>query len=168
MEEWRYSATILDLGTRRFTPWEKAPGTQWIGGWVGPRAGLDAVEKRKISCPCWESNPGRPSRGPLLYRLCIETDLAAIISIFLTITPCSPVKGDRYFLETCCLHLQGRRLSQPLNSMNQTGSACCLLHAGFLLGLLFDPENRDDMFLRNVGWLSTVYTALHPRRQHTF
>jgi len=20
-------------------PWEKSPGTHWIGGWVGPRAG---------------------------------------------------------------------------------------------------------------------------------
>jgi hypothetical protein len=29
-------------------PWEKAPGTNWIGGWVGPRPGLDNVEKRKI------------------------------------------------------------------------------------------------------------------------
>jgi hypothetical protein len=26
-----------------------------------------------------------------------------------------------------------------------------LLHAGFLLGLFFDPENRVDMFLRNFG-----------------
>jgi hypothetical protein len=25
-----------------------APGTHWIGGWVGPRVGLNAVEKRKI------------------------------------------------------------------------------------------------------------------------
>jgi hypothetical protein len=25
-----------------------AHGTRWIGGWVGPRAGLDAVEKRDI------------------------------------------------------------------------------------------------------------------------
>jgi hypothetical protein len=24
-----------------FTPGEKAPGTQWIGGWVDPTAGLD-------------------------------------------------------------------------------------------------------------------------------
>jgi len=23
-------------------------GTHWVGGWVGPRAGLDAVAKRKI------------------------------------------------------------------------------------------------------------------------
>jgi hypothetical protein len=27
------------------------------------------------------------------------------------------------------------------------GSACCLLHAGFLLGLFFDPENGCYMFL---------------------
>jgi hypothetical protein len=29
----------------RFTPWERAPGTHWIGGWVGPRAGVDDIEK---------------------------------------------------------------------------------------------------------------------------
>jgi hypothetical protein len=32
----------------RFTPRETAPCTHWIGGWVGSRAGLDAVSKRKI------------------------------------------------------------------------------------------------------------------------
>jgi hypothetical protein len=32
----------------RFTPEERAPSTHWIGGWVGSRAGLDAVEKRKF------------------------------------------------------------------------------------------------------------------------
>jgi hypothetical protein len=36
------------------------PGTHWIGGWVGPRAGLKAVEKGKI-LPCRESNPARPA-----------------------------------------------------------------------------------------------------------
>jgi hypothetical protein len=35
-------------------------------------------------------------------------------------------------------------------------------HAGFLIGLHFDPEDGGDMFLRNVGWLSTDYTALYP------
>jgi hypothetical protein len=29
-------------------PQEKAPGTHWIGGWVGASVVLDAVEKRKI------------------------------------------------------------------------------------------------------------------------
>jgi hypothetical protein len=30
-----------------FTRREIAPSTHWIGGWVGPRASLDAVVKRK-------------------------------------------------------------------------------------------------------------------------
>jgi len=41
---------------------------------VSPRAGLDAVAKRKILCSCWEWNPGRPARSLVtilteLYRL---------------------------------------------------------------------------------------------------
>jgi hypothetical protein len=47
---------ILDLGTSwrsasrlgSSTPGERAPGTHWIG-WVGPRAGLDDVERRRLS-----------------------------------------------------------------------------------------------------------------------
>jgi hypothetical protein len=35
----------------RFSPRERASGTHWIGGWVGSRAGLDAVVKRKIPSP---------------------------------------------------------------------------------------------------------------------
>jgi hypothetical protein len=31
---------------------------------------------------------------------------------------------------------------------------------GILLGLVFDPEDGSDMFLRNVGCLSTDYTSL--------
>jgi hypothetical protein len=34
-----------------------------------PRAGLDAVEKRKTSCTSHELNPGRLLRKPSLYRL---------------------------------------------------------------------------------------------------
>jgi hypothetical protein len=35
----------------RFTPGERAPGTLWIGGSVGPTAGLDDVAKEKILDP---------------------------------------------------------------------------------------------------------------------
>jgi hypothetical protein len=43
-------------------PCHFTPFTHWIGGWVGPRAGLDAVEKRKILH--WqESNLGLPAHS---------------------------------------------------------------------------------------------------------
>jgi hypothetical protein len=41
-------------------PEERTPGTHWIGGWVGPRAGLD-IGARK------ESKPGRPVRSLTIY-----------------------------------------------------------------------------------------------------
>jgi hypothetical protein len=59
---------------------------------------------------------------------------------------------------TCRLHLRHAACSE----------LCFLpvLHAGFLLGVFFCPEVRGYVcVLRNVGWLSTGYRALYPRRQ---
>jgi hypothetical protein len=44
--------------------------------------------------------------------------------------------------------------------------AVYVFHGGFLLAF-FIPEDRGDMFLRNVFWFSMDYTALYPRRQHS-
>jgi hypothetical protein len=44
----------------RFTPRERVLGTHWIAGWVGLRAGLDVVVKRKFLVPRRESNPITP------------------------------------------------------------------------------------------------------------
>jgi hypothetical protein len=74
--EWRYSSThsltsALDGGEwsasrpGRFTPRERAPGTHWIGGWVGPRAVLDTLVWRNTSSSCWESNPRTPMVQPI-------------------------------------------------------------------------------------------------------
>jgi hypothetical protein len=52
----------------RFTPGVRAPRTHCTGGWVGPRAGLDAEGRGKEAfCPCRESNPGNPARSQILY-----------------------------------------------------------------------------------------------------
>jgi hypothetical protein len=55
----------------RFTPGERAPGTNWIGGWVGSRACLDDMEKRKFlllqGLEIWPL--GRPARSQSLYSL---------------------------------------------------------------------------------------------------
>jgi hypothetical protein len=51
-----------------FTPSERAPGTHWIGGWVGSRAVLNAVVKRKNPSPRRESNPRTPIVQPVAQR----------------------------------------------------------------------------------------------------
>jgi hypothetical protein len=58
-------------GPGRFTPGERAPGTHWIGGWVGPGTGLDDTEKKKfLTLSRLELQPlRRPANSPLLYRL---------------------------------------------------------------------------------------------------
>jgi hypothetical protein len=55
----------------RFTPGERAPGTHWIGGWVGRRAGLNDVERRKfLTRPALEIRPlCLRARSQSLYRL---------------------------------------------------------------------------------------------------
>jgi len=57
-------------------------GTHWIGGWVGPRADLDAVVKRKIPWPCWKSKLTHPANnlGNML------TELSQL--------PCGPLYGS--------------------------------------------------------------------------
>jgi hypothetical protein len=49
----------------QFTPLEIAPHTHCLGGCVGPRVGLDAVEQNKI-WPYRESKPGRQTLSPPL------------------------------------------------------------------------------------------------------
>jgi hypothetical protein len=76
--ECRYSSThslipALDGGEwsashpGHFIPRERAPGTHWIGGWVGPRAVLDAVVKRKIPSPRRETNRRTPSIMSIIW-----------------------------------------------------------------------------------------------------
>jgi hypothetical protein len=44
----------------RFTPGARAPGTHWIGGWVGPRAGLDTAGQRKSCTAGYRTQAAQP------------------------------------------------------------------------------------------------------------
>jgi hypothetical protein len=52
----------------RFTRRERTSGVHWIGGWVGPKAVLYALVKRKIPSPRRESNPRTPIIQPIAQR----------------------------------------------------------------------------------------------------
>jgi hypothetical protein len=65
-----------------FTPGEGAPSTHWIESWVGPRAGLDDVQKRKfLTLPGLELRPpDRSACSQSLYRLCYPGSHTELIS----------------------------------------------------------------------------------------
>jgi hypothetical protein len=56
---------------------------------------------------------------------------------------CRPLKVNRRFKGTYRFHLQCQRINQERNQHESR----YLLHAGFFLGLFFEPENGGDMFL---------------------
>jgi hypothetical protein len=79
MGEWRYSSNFLtsaldggEWSTSR--PGCFTPCTHWIGGWVGPRGGLDAVK--------WKSCPAR-NRTWAAQPVAIPTELSRLTSSLL-------------------------------------------------------------------------------------
>jgi hypothetical protein len=72
LEEWRYSSTNFLTSALDGGEWSASrPGrfTHWTGGWVGPRACLDAVSKRKIPSPRRGSNPDQSIVQPVVKLL---------------------------------------------------------------------------------------------------
>jgi hypothetical protein len=106
--------------------------------------------------------------GYILFEVLTAVVMNSLI--FWDITPCSPLKVNWCFGRTCRLHLQGRRISQARNH-HEAGTSwanlpCCFMVVSFLV-YSSNPEHGDGMVLRNVGWLSTDYTVLYPRRRNS-
>jgi hypothetical protein len=55
----------MEVSGQPHVPAALTPGTLLRGGWVGPRAVLDAVVKEKIPSPRRESNPRTPIVQPV-------------------------------------------------------------------------------------------------------
>jgi hypothetical protein len=83
----------LDVGEWSAScPGHFTPSTHWIGGSVGPRAGLDMVSKRKIPSPCWESNPD--------HLIVQHLDFISMFPCFLAVTTASI--GSTIFVHKTC------------------------------------------------------------------
>ena len=85
------STSALDWGEvnatfRPLYPQER-PSTHCIGGWLGPRAGLDGC--RKSGPPYWDSIPAPSSP----YRLAVLTELSRPRSRFMASSKTSPWTG---------------------------------------------------------------------------
>jgi hypothetical protein len=99
----------------RFNPEERAPCTHWTGDWVGPRTGLDDVERRKIlPLPGRELRPlGCPARSQSLYRLhCLVYTLQQSLTLIPLNTHVTPVR-----------RLQKLRSSAPTHTTHNYGVA---------------------------------------------
>jgi hypothetical protein len=140
-------------------PRGKDPCTHWIGGWMGPRTGLDTEAKGKnpLPVPGIETrSPGLAVRSQILYwlsycgfekqlkvitnvimyvRFHVLTAVSTKIVAFWDIAPWSLVEIDRRFRGEYCLHHRGDR-----------------------------PDDGGSTHLWNVGLLQRDYTALCPRR----
>jgi hypothetical protein len=85
-------------------PLGKRPGTQFTGGWVGTRAGLDGLGKFR---PNRNSKPVRPVRSESLYRLSYPGPPPCT-------SPCLTV-----FYITVCFTVRSLELNQKMNCVGE-------------------------------------------------
>jgi hypothetical protein len=159
LEEWRYSATLsltaLDGGEwsascpGRFTPRERAPVTHWIGGWVHPRAVLDAVVKRKVPSSRRESNPRIPIVQPVAQRY---------VNFEKCGSGCNPFKMVSEGLEKVIKHISRKNILSSVENrtinLPNTKQKCqpfsrdvCLWELGLAYGR--SPKLGMDRLMRN-------------------
>jgi hypothetical protein len=137
---WVISFTTLPLYHR-----ERVPGTNWIGGWVGPISGLDDVEKRKLL-----SLPGLELRSLLLssplgsrYTDCaISAPLIYIIELLVQWDYSISWIGNRYYTQTSTVVM-------PLPFVHCSIVFLLATKAGIVDFYLFEATSLISMMTRN-------------------
>jgi hypothetical protein len=90
MGEWIYRSTFFLTSALIGGEWSPlrpgrfSPGTHWIRGWVGSRAGLDDVEEEKILDPTGTRTPNPLSSSP--WPVAIPIPLSRLWSIFMVMS----------------------------------------------------------------------------------
>jgi hypothetical protein len=127
----------------RFTLEERAPRTHCIGGWVGPRAGLGAVEKRSICCPFRESRTPAVQSVARRYAHWVIPALA----------PCyQAYSGNEAVRERLALFAKGNAEWQGARDSNAAG----LIHKGsqWPTGAVSCNQEKRGFSLVNGGRLA--------------
>jgi hypothetical protein len=79
---WRW---VVSFAPRQLYLGERALGSHFVVGWMGPKEGTATVAKRKNLCPCLESNPGRPTCS--LVTIPTELKLSVKFNFFVLLFP---------------------------------------------------------------------------------
>jgi hypothetical protein len=113
-----------------------------------PNNGSRAIQSQQLPYIVIRRLPIKKTNNPKV-RFEVLTAGTIRSSVFKDITQYSSVKFNCCFREIDRLHLHGRVVSEE-RKQHEEGSICCVFQVGFYLGLLFEPEDRGDMFLRKV------------------
>jgi hypothetical protein len=93
-----------------------------------------------------------------LLTHCTWTNTNLKTSFFRDTTPCSPLKVNWTFDVIFHLHLQCEVTIQVRNQHelgNKHSTAYCLLDAGIVIDVFFNPE-EVNIFLRNIAWHTSL------------
>ena len=125
----------MGVGSQRHSPAAlprgRRPGTHCIGGWMGPRAGLDGCGKTRP--PTGIRSPDRPARSESLYRLSCPGPCSAYMiwrvggifestwhagsSSYVPFTNCPPKDIHKQTAESSCWPNSDDEAGQKLNSL---------------------------------------------------
>jgi hypothetical protein len=122
-------------------------------GCVGPRAGLDAVGKINIF-PCRQPNPGRQACSQSIYRLGY---LDQQLNLSFKWLYCTVISFKVYLVYM---------MSSIFWNITPYSSSKVSRRFGGKVASILNTEDWGVMFIRNVGWLLTYYTALYLIRQN--
>jgi hypothetical protein len=156
MGKWKCSSTHswsrhwMEMSGQFHVPRERAPGTHYIGRWVGPRARLNAVMKRKFPASTRNRTLDLPSRSAALYHWAVPSSLVYVARMLIRYT--NPMPGAVHWLRYT---LYTRRFGCWL---------CCRLQ---LIGFHFTDEHffvwvskHSNVTERNVKLTSSMMLLL--------
>jgi hypothetical protein len=117
---------VVTIKTQPLYPGNRVSSTHWIGGCVGPAAGLDVLWKRQIPCIFWDLNSRLSSRKP---------------SYYIDYTKLAPVWGEEKFKEGRKNKIQPNSVIASLRGLNKL---CCYKQMSLLVRCML--KRKENIF----------------------